>query len=425
MTLATIRKQTARRFVLGRQGLWPGRRYAGKSGVAQAIRASECVQVDTINIIHRSHDLTLFARVSGYQPEWLHEACYGERQFFDYGTILMLYPIADLPCFQTVMQRLHQRLSHVEETAQTVRQHVLEAIAKRGPLANRDFTDRERIPGGFNHVKDTSSALYHLYLSGHVMTSHRRNFERVYDLAHNVHAPTNGNPSCPPVSVAEAERFFALKAMRDLGLATGAEWARRATLMQHERIPARTATKRLDALVSEGALATVEVEGIRETCYLPAEDAPLLAILEADEIPAQWQPVHETTNDEVTFLAPLDNVIWDRARTASLFDFEYVWEVYKPAATRKWGYYTLPILFGDRLVGRMAFRLDRKTQTLFVEGFWLEENQSPDDTVFQQALRRGLARFSEFHNARRVSLSPDAKLAPELRVLLNSMVPNL
>ncbi len=425
MRLATIRKQTARRFVLGRQGLWPGRRYTGKSGVAQAIRASECVQVDTINIIQRSHDLTLFARVSDYQPEWLHDVCYGERQFFDYGTILMLYPIADLPCFQTVMQRLHQRLSPAEEQAQTVRQHVLEEIAKRGPLANRDFTERERIPGGFNYVKDTSSALYHLYLSGHVMTHHRRNFERVYDLSHNVNAQLNETPSCPPVSAADAERFFALKAMRDLGLATGAEWARRASLMQHERIPARTATKRLDTLVSEGALATVEVEGIREPCYLPAEDAPLLPILAAGEIPRQWQTVNATTNEEVTFLAPLDNVIWDRARTASLFDFEYVWEVYKPAATRKWGYYTLPILYGDRLVARMAFRLERKAQTLFVEGFWLEANQSVDDVNFQQALSRGLSNFVRFHKAQQVSLSPEAKLVPELRALLNSLVPNL
>lgn len=405
--------------------MWPGRRYAGKSGVAQAIRASECVQVDTINIIQRSHDLTLFARVSDYQPEWLHEVCYGERLFFDYGTILMLYPVADLPCFQTVMQRLHQRLSHAEETAQTVRQHVLEEIEKRGPLANRDFANRERIPGGFNHVKDTSSALYHLYLSGHVMTHHRRNFERVYDLAHNVNAQLNGNTSCPSVSAAEAERFFALKAMRDLGLATSAEWARRATLMQHERIPARTATKRLDALVSEGALATVEVEGIRETCYLPAEDTPLLDTLEAGEIPAQWQPLNATTHDEVTFLAPLDNAIWDRARTTSLFDFEYVWEVYKPAAVRKWGYYTLPILFGDCLVGRMAFRLERKTQTLFVEGFWLEASQLPDDANFQQTLARGLARFARFHNARQVCLAPEAKLVPNLRVLLNSALDNL
>ena len=309
-----------------------------KQAYAQAIRASECVQIDTINIIHRSHDLTLFARVADYQPAWLlNGLCYQERLFFDYGTILMLYPMDDLPCFQTVMQKFEQRLAHASEQAHMVRKHVLEEIAMRGPLASRDFANRERIRGGFNHVKDTSNALHHLYLCGHLMTSQRRNFERVYDLAHNVNAVKSGSSATQAMSNAEAERYLALKAMRDLGLATGAEWARRATLMQHERVAAKTATRRLDTLAAENALVKIHVEGIRESCYLPQEDLSLLETLEAGATPAQWQPLNTTTQEEVTFLAPLDNVIWDRARTASLFDFEYVWEVYKPAASAQMG----------------------------------------------------------------------------------------
>ncbi len=362
-------------------------------------------------------------------PACLNELCYQERLFFDYGTILMLYPIADLPYFQTVMRRLHRHLSPAEEKAQTVHKHVLDELAQRGPLANRDFANRERVPGGFNVVKDTSKALYHLYLSGQVMTHHRRNFERVFDLAHNVTAQCHVNnreqagvPVSEPIPSEEAaERFFALKAMRDLGLGTSAEWARRATLMQHQRIAARTATSKLNALVKEGVLACINVEGVREPCYLPAEDMPLLQTLLDGAIPTAWQTVETTTDEEVTFLAPLDNVIWDRARLASLFDFEYVWEVYKPAAIRKWGYYTLPILFGDVLAGRMAFRMERKTKTLIVEGFWLEREETAHNPAFEQALLRGLTRFARFHNAQRVHISDSANLALPLRVLLNKL----
>ena len=142
--------------------------------------------MDTINVLARSHDLTLYARVLDYDPAYLEELCYQDRLFFDYGTILMIYPGQHLRYFQTVMRRIRERLANVSEDAQAVRQHVLEEITRRCPLANRDFIDRTRIPGGFNMVKDTSSALYHLYLGGHVMTHSRRNFERMYDLAHNV-----------------------------------------------------------------------------------------------------------------------------------------------------------------------------------------------------------------------------------------------
>ncbi len=448
--MRTISRRTARRLVLGRQGLWPGRRYAGKQGVAEAIRASECVQVDTISTIARSHDLTLWSRVADYDARWLNELCYGDRLFFDFGTILMIYPAQHLIYFQAIMQRLRKRLADVSPEAQAVRRHVLDEIARRGPLANRDFADRKRIPGGFNMVKDTSSALYHLYLGGHVMTHSRRNFERVYDLASNLKHDSGGDVNAVAVSFdgaqtadaapslspdeAQTERFFALKAMRDLGLASGAQWARRVTIMQHERANARRAHACLNKLVGEGVLAAVGIEGLKETYYLPLEDYDLLDTLEQGGVPARWKPLPEvsspaTTNEEVNFLAPLDNVIWDRVRLKELFDFDYVWEVYKPAHARKWGYYTLPILFGDRFVGRIAPRLDRKTRTLHIEGFWLEEADTTAQAqaanpVFEQALNAGLTRFARFHDAAYLDTTALANQNNPHRVLLDNIASN-
>jgi hypothetical protein len=138
---------------------------------------------------------------------------------------------------------------------------------------------------------------------------------------------------------------------------------------------------------------------LKEPRYAPAADLPLLAELAKGRTPACWQPLATTTNEEVNFLAPLDNVIWDRARTRALFDFEYIWEVYKPASQRRWGYYTMPILYGDRLVGRLNPKLDRRAGVLAIDGFWLEDAALAQDEAFAAALARGLARFARFHDA--------------------------
>lgn len=360
----------------------------------------------------------LWSRVEDYECAWLEQLCYQDRLFFDYGTILMIYPGRDLPYFQRIMQNFHDRFAAGSSEAQDVHQHVLEAISRRGPLANRDFQNRTRIPGGFNMVKDTSSALYHLYLSGQVMTHCRRNFERVYDLTHNIALTVEdqsraiSNSSAikdhqdnTQVSMASLSELFALKTIRDVGLATPAQWARRVSIMEHKRTSARQAVTRLESLVAAGKLTHVAINGEKEPYYMPAEDGVLLDALLQKDVPGCWQPRGVTTLEEVSFLAPLDNVIWDRPRTQALFDFTYVWEVYKPAHTRRWGYYTLPILYGDQLVGRIAPRLDRKSQTLNIEGFWLESEVWAEDASFRAALRAGLQRFARFHKATRLNIS--------------------
>ncbi len=137
---------------------------------------------------------------------------------------------------------------------------------------------------------------------------------------------------------------------------------------------------------------------------MPAEDAPLLDELAAGRVPQAWQPLTSTTLEEVNFLSPLDNLL-GRSRTRALFGFEYLWEVYKPAEHRQWGRYTMPVLYGDRLVARIDPKLDRKTGTLVLDGFWLEDDATANDLYFANALARGLAQFARFHAATRLELS--------------------
>jgi uncharacterized protein YcaQ len=129
----------------------------------------------------------------------------------------------------------------------------------------------------------------------------------------------------------------------------------------------------------------------------------LLEELDAGRVPGTWQPLGPSTQDEVTFVAPLE-IVSARGRAKEVFDFEYIWEVYKTVEQRRWGYYVLPILYGDDLVGRLDPKLDRKTMTLEIKGFWLEAD-TVVDVAFADALGRGLARFAKFVDAKKVDVS--------------------
>ena len=398
-----ISKETARRFVLGQQGLWPGRRFQGRDGVAQAIRASEAIQIDTINVVARNHDLTLWSRVVDYRPEWLNFWLYEDRRFFEYGGILYIYPLDEWPYWRAIMSRGSNWRSRIKHEHSQAIELVRNKITQDGPLASRDFKDRERVKGGFNTVKDTSHALEYLWISGELMVHSRRGFDRVFDLTERLHP----GESEPPVAISdeEADLFFRAKALRDVSLATPAAFSRRFVNILRHHLSTTECAVLLARMAAEGKIGEVKIEGLKEIYYYPAEAAGELAELVAGRIPATWQPVDTDTLHEVNLLAPLDNVIWDRIRLKSLFDYDYVWEVYKPQPLRRWGYYTMPVLYGDRLVARLDPKLDRKTGRLSLQGFWLDDETLAEDAAFAQALANGLHNFARFHQAKEIDTS--------------------
>jgi uncharacterized protein YcaQ len=150
--------------------------------------------------------------------------------------------------------------------------------------------------------------------------------------------------------------------------------------------------------------AQVQVEGRRETFLVLGEDVRLLDTIAKGKIPKGWNPKDTTTLDEVTFLAPLD-IVSARGRAKKVFDFEYKWEVYVPAVKRRWGYYVLPILYGDDLVARLDPKLDRTSMTLEIKGFWLEDDAPVKDAAFADALAKGMIRFANFMEAKNVDVS--------------------
>ena len=177
--------------------------------------------------------------------------------------------------------------------------------------------------------------------------------------------------------------------------------------------------ERIDAWVEAGKAERIQVEGGRDPYLVLAEDLPMLATLGKGKVPKGWKPKETTTLEEVTFLSPLD-IVSARGRAKQLFDFEYKWEVYTPVHLRRWGYYVLPVLYGDDLVARLDLKLDRQTMVLEIKGYWNEEDAPVRTLDFANAFAKGLLRFARFLNASRVNA---AVIQPaELRKHINALL---
>jgi len=390
-----ISPEVARRFILGKQGLWPGRRWQGKAGADTAMRAIEHLQLDPLTVVARSHDLTLHSRVADYTPGLWETLAYDERRYFDWGGWLAVRPMDELPYWRNLMRRQRDE-PHWRQQAKLhgpAIDEMREVLRARGTVANRDFEMKDRTRhDSYRGRKDSALALYYLWRTGEAMVHHRERFERVYALAEAV-APA---ALLYEAGDAETEAFMMRKLVAFHGLDTLLAATAMASVGRLMSVPD---TKRWsEAELAAGRLARVEVESWKRPTVALAEDAPLLAELAAGRVPAAWAPLGPSTREQVSFLAPLD-IVSARGRSKTLFDFEYVWEVYKPVHLRRFGYYALPILWGDRLVARADFKLDRTTNTLVIPGFWLEDKATGRDPEFGQALARGLADLLRFLGA--------------------------
>ena len=405
-----ISKETARRFVLGKHGLWPGRRWAGKDGTRAAMRAVEHLQLDPLVILARSHDLMLHSRVEGYRPELFEELTYQDREFFDWGGWLAVRPMDELPYWRVLMRRGwdHGNLDDTQGPHPEAVAEMRALLATGAQVSSRELeasgTETRKTYRG---TKARALALYYLWRTGEAMTHHRNGFERVYASTESI-APAHLGRE---VDDREAELFVARKAVSADGIA-------RIPPMSYlfERKLSRADHLELEEeLVERGELLRLEVEGWRGAQLMAAGDLPSLERLQRGETPTEWEPTGASPLNEVVFFSPLDPLV-ARGRAKQLFGFEHVWEIYKKPEDVRFGRFTMPMLWGEELVGRMDARLDRVTATLVVNGIWLEDATTMKKPEFVEALIAGLKRMMAFLGAERIDVAAvsDAKLRAKL-----------
>ena len=362
------------------------------------IRQLGSIQFDPIAVAGRNHDLMLHARVAGYEPAWC-DTLYRRRRIFETtNKALSFIPVSEFPWYRVNAGRKGPRFhaAALTENAE-VADRVLERIRADGPLCAADFEHESgRTKDWFGLPENAVRSVLEAYtVAGVIGLARRDGKTRYYDVIERL-LPAK----LLAVEVPEREqlRHKQLSRHRAHGLlgagGAGGTFARIANPDVRRELHSE--------LVELGALLPVEVEGTRGKRFVVAEEAALL------EAPPEPPPT-------VAFVAPFDSLLWDTKLLASLFGFDFVWEGFFKPEKRRWGYYVLPILFGDRLVGRIEPRVDRADGRVEVLGLWWEDGFAPRRAEgFVEAMRDALGAYLRFADAARLEWA--SPLAAERRL---------
>lgn len=373
------------------------------------------LQFDPIEVTGRNHDLVCLARIGGYRREWTDHWLYEDRRLYEtYNKGLSIVPLAELPWHRLTWDRAAARHAGgtFDEHAPLV-EELLARIRADGPLQPRDVGPRGVIDWYWRPTNQVRAILEALAETGTLGIARRERNLRVYDLAERLFS-ADLLAERPPVR--DQRRHRLLSRYRGgglLGAGGGAELWYGTDAGHAGRTAARTIADRRDLraeLMERGELLPVQVDGLRGERFIVATEAAILEQAER-EVDAALPPGGAPAG--VAFLAPLDPLCWDRDLLRRLFDFDYVWEVYVPAVRRRWGYYVLPILWGDRLVGRIEPRIERRTDSLRIVGLWWEDGFDPlVEPGFAAAFGDALEAHRSFAALRRIAWPRAARHRP-------------
>jgi uncharacterized protein YcaQ len=363
----TIALTGLRRLIVDAQGYAPRRRSATAREVEAAIRRLSCVQLDSISTVARSHRIALTSRVGAYRQGvvsrllergrifeyWAHEAC--------------LLPVEDWPLFVGAMRDGGRRwYGQVERTHPHLAEEILQEIRSRGPLGSRHFEGSTE--GGMWNWKPAKAMLERLWNRGDLVIAGRQGFQRLYDLPERV-LPRQVLDAAVPGNE-QRLRALALKAVRARGALT------ESGIVEHWRLKGGVRAIR-------PAVAALEAEGRLERLGVADGGAPVLV--------EQGTDVDRPAPSTAVLLSPFDNLLWDRTFARRVLGFDHLIEVYKPAPQRRFGYYVLPLLWRDRIVGRADLKADRAAGALLVKAFHRESGVRASaslEAAFDRALER-------------------------------------
>lgn len=402
-----VTADAARRFLVAHHLLAPARSLeGGPDAVLEVFGRLGSIQFDPLAVAGRNHDLVLHARVAGYDPGWC-ERLYERREIFEaYNKGLSLVPTSEYAWFRGTLSLNAPRT--LAENADVAKQ-VLERIRADGPLSALDF-ERERGPttDWFGMATNAVRAVLEAYaVTGVLGLARRDGNRRYYDLLERL---LPADVLARKVPLHEQLRHKLLSRYRAhglLGVGGGGDiFGGLGPAKPDQRLPGYPGRSALrEELVERGDLVSVEVEGVRGKRFVVSEEVELL------EAPPDPPP-------SVAFVPPFDPIIWDRGLLGSLFEFEYVWELFHPPAKRRWGWYVLPIVFRDRFVGRIEPRIDQAEGRVQVLDVWWEDGFAPRRVDgFVDAMRDALRAYLGFAGADRLAWAPH--LGTERRLFLS------
>jgi uncharacterized protein YcaQ len=397
----TLSAAQARRIALAATGLANPKRdgVANWTRIEVAIRPMKLLQIDSVNVLVRSHYLPVYSRAGIYDPAALDARTFGhrKRRFFEYWAHeASLLPLELHPLMRWRMARaaagdgVYKSLAAFAREEKTYVAAVLAHVRANGPSGVSDLPDGGKRSGHWWGWSKGKTALEYLFDAGFLTTATRRVFERLYDIPERVIPPAILD--LPTPDAASAIRRLTELSGEAMGIASEAD------LRDYFRLPVAESRRAVAELVEAGTLIPVTVEGWRPKAFLH-KDAKLVRRTNASAL-----------------LSPFDPLVWERSRAERLFDFHYRIEIYTPAPKRVFGYYVLPFLNGDRLAGRVCLKADRQNNVLRVNSAFRESHAEEVDTA--AALAAELKRMAEWLGLGEIAAPKRGDLAPALAAAL-------
>lgn len=400
-TPLTITPTTARRLAVMRQRLAGSRPAPTAEGLLELVRDLGCVQLDPISAVARSNLLVPWSRLGNYEPALWDQLLWQDRSVFEYfAHAAAIVATEDYPIHGYHMRRYQTSerpwVVHIRQWMkdnQALLDAVLWALKERGPISSKDFEEKATVSwwsSGWTNDRNINRMLDFLWLQGTIMVAERRGQLRYWDLSERV------LPDWTPreeLTEHEVVRRSTQKAVRALGVARKRDILQHFTRGRYWGLP-----HVMDELEKEGCIIPVQLEGEGAEgkkwagpWYVHIEDMPLLEKLQNKD----WE-------GRTTLLSPFDNLICDRARTELLWDFDFRIEIYVPKDKRKYGYYVLPILHGERIIGRIDPMMDRKAKRLNINNVYAEPG-APMNAATGKAIAGTIEDLAAFLGAREIA----------------------
>lgn len=384
----------ARQFLLLKHGLLGEYQFAGKQGVLDFVRQVGCIQYDPIDVCGKNAELVLQSRIRGFTKNMLDELLYKDRFLVDYpDKNLAIIPVENWPYFERYRQAARQHAKLYPEMEALVEQ-VLAHIQNHGVLSSNDL----KLEGNFTWQSvihwssgnnSSRSVLEQMYSTGDLIIHHKKGTRKYYDIAGKYIQPNLLNAPEPLKGELEHYKWRVLRRIGAVGLL----WNRASDAwLNIWGLKAEQRNEVFRQLLHEARIVAVAVEQMKDTLYCCAEDLPLIAAVLQNPTPKL----------RCELIAPLDNFIWDRKLIKELFGFDYTWEIYTPAIKREFGYYVLPLLYGESLIGRAEVIAERKAGTLVVKNIWYENGIKPTKQL-RTALNNCFQNFALFNGCKTIS----------------------
>jgi len=376
--MITITRKQVRRFLTDYHGIH--KTMKGLGDILSFIKKVGCIQFDPVDVAGRNHDLVLQSRVKGYKPEHIHRLLYEDRQLIDgLDKNMSIYPIEDWHYFNRQRESVSRWRRVKKGDYMDAVEKVREIIKEKGPVSSKDLTFDKKVDWSWTKVKVGKAVLEALYFRGELIVARKERNLRFFDYA-DKYIPSVLYTAEDPNATLEDYHDWHLKRRID---SIGLLWNKRSDAflgILDFKTPQRNRT--FKRLLDKREIVEVQIEGIDTLFYTSAKN---IEHLES----------RKTIRSKASFIAALDNLMWDRNLVNALFDFDYTWEIYKPKEKRQYGYYVLPVMYRDKFIARFEPRREAKKNQLTVKNWWWEPGVKKTDKM-RTEIQTSLEAFKQF-----------------------------